>query len=454
MAGGNAYTPDEDAKILTAHRQYGGKRGWLMEAARQTQRDPRSVWNRHYTLTHKQQPDAKVDDADTPEFASPLTKEPLSVDDIVKLFKIDLTVWEPYHITPNVWQMGAKHPETGELLKQDLYQTKVRFRRLAPPATFVLRDALLADIREDTKRRKAPALRVVRSDDEPHALELDLMDIHLNKLSWVAETGSNYDSEIAEQDARTATSDLLVMAEPYPLERIILPIGNDLTNADTLAKTTTAGTPQDTDTRYHRMFRRARGLTSWMIAECAKIAPVEVVIVPGNHDEVTAWTIGQVLEAEYAHDSRVTFQSGPMKRKYVHYGANLIGFTHGVDEPHANLPQIMAVEQAAIWSQTTYREFHVGHLHKQKATQPIVVDDKIGVTVRIIRALTGTDAWHFSKGYVGGVRGAEAFVWRKSGGLRAHLYHDANLKPIARVAEYSSEQRQKQHRKPSKRRTA
>jgi hypothetical protein len=39
-----------------------------------------------------------------------------------------------------------------------------------------------------------------------------------------------------------------------------------------------------------------------MIEQCARIAPVEVVIVPGNHDELTAWTIGQVLEAEYAND--------------------------------------------------------------------------------------------------------------------------------------------------------
>jgi DNA repair exonuclease SbcCD nuclease subunit len=162
-----------------------------------------------------------------------------------------------------------------------------------------------------------------------------------------------------------------------------------------------------------------------MIARCADVAPVEVVIVPGNHDELTAWTVGQVLEAEYAGDKRVTFQAGPKLRKYVHYGRNLIGYTHGCDEPHKNLPQIMAVEQAAIWSQTDYREWHVGHLHKQKATQPIMVDDNIGCTVRIIRALSGTDKWHMRKGYVGGTQGAEAFVWKRTGGLRAHLYHTA-----------------------------
>jgi hypothetical protein len=437
MAGGRPFTPQDDDTILRVFAETGGDRGWVHTAAKAIGRSAGSVVQRKGHLKsvgkfgdESGAPTAPKEaaDPDTPEFASPITSAPLSVDDIVRMFKIDLLVWEPYHITPNVWQMGAKHPETGEIVTAPLYQTKVRFRRLAPPAVHLLRDALLADVRADTATRKrvlAPKRSTGRRAVEQHALEVDEFDIHLNKLAWAAETGQNYDSDIAEERARAAMVDLLAMATPYAIEKIILPIGNDLTNADTLSKTTTGGTPQDTDTRYHRMFRRARALTSWMIAECAAIAPVEVVIVPGNHDQLTTWTVGQVLEAEYANDSRVVFQSGPRLRKYVQYGQNLIGFTHGVDEPHANLPQIMAVEQAAVWSQTTYREWHVGHLHKQKATQPIIVDDKIGVTVRVIRALTGTDAWHASRGYVGVQQGAEAFVWRRSGGLRAHLYHDA-----------------------------
>jgi hypothetical protein len=50
----------------------------------------------------------------------------------------------------------------------------------------------------------------------------------------------------------------------------------------------------------------------------------------------------------------------------------------------------------------------------------VTVDDKLGVTVRILRSLSGVDAWHAGKGYIG-TRGAEAFVWRKSGGIIAHF---------------------------------
>lgn len=360
-----------------------------------------------------------------PVFASPYAAAPYSVEQIVEMFRIDLDVWEPYYVRPNIWQMGAKHPDTGEILTENLYATRVTFRRRPDATARDLVDGLLADVRADTKARARVRIKppAGEADSDPHMLEADLFDAHLNKLSWAVESGENYDTDIAEQRVRAAVTDLLAGAAPYNIERITLPIGNDFTNIDGLLKQTTAGTPQDTDTRYHRMFRQARGLGSWMIETCAQIAPVEVVIVPGNHDELTAWTLGQVLEAEYGGDSRVTFQSGPKLRKYVEYGANLIGFTHGCDEPHRNLPQIMAVEQPDAWGRTTYREWHVGHLHKQKATQPVMVDDNIGVTVRIIRALTATDAWHFRKGYVGGTQGAEAFVWKKSGGLRAHLYH-------------------------------
>jgi hypothetical protein len=368
-----------------------------------------------------------------PEFSSPLTREPLSVEDIVRLFRIDLEVWEPYHVQPNVWQMGASHPETGKILTENLYQTKVRFRRLPEAGTKELADALIANIEAATKARTRirPKLPAPPTNAEPHMLEVDLFDVHINKLAWIQEAGENYDSAIAEDRARAAMADLLAMARPYYIEAITLPIGNDFTNIDGLLKQTTAGTPQDTDTRYHRMFTRAHLLASWMIETCAQVAPVEVVIVPGNHDELTAWTLGQVLQAEYRHDSRVRFQGGPMLRKYVEYGANLIGYTHGVDEPHGNLPQIMAVEEPDKWSRSKYREWHVGHLHKQKATQPVTVDDKIGVTVRIIRSLSGTDAWHKRKGYVGGTHGAEGFVWQKSGGIRAHLYHTAEKSDAA-----------------------
>jgi hypothetical protein len=420
---GLPYSPEEDAAILRIYNQYkgkAGKGGWLGIASKEIGRQRNSITNRFSMLRAKHA--AELTETSHAAFAN----RPLSLKDVIRLWDIDTDIWEAISITPRKWDIGAKHPETGEILVKPLYATMVVFKRKKSASVEIAAKNAYADIAKDAQRRNRTTKPAKLSGGgEPCALEVDLMDVHINKLGWAQESGENYDSDIARERARAAVSDLIDGADGYRVEKVILPLGNDLSNIDNLIKQTTGGTPQDSDTRYHRMFRTARGLTSWMIHECAKIAPVEVVIVPGNHDELTAWTLGQVLEAEYTGDKRVTFQSGPMLRKYVRYGKNLIGFTHGCDEPHKNLPQIMAVEAKQHWAETTYREWHVGHLHKQKATMPVIIDDDIGVTVRIIRALSGTDAWHFRKGYVGGVKGAEAFLWLKSGGLRAHLYHTA-----------------------------
>lgn len=283
---------------------------------------------------------------------------------------------------------------------------------------------MLADIAQDTKVRPRFKHKPVKtSGGELHAREFCLFDAHLGKYAWKDETGESYDSEITMQRVDAAVADLLEMSAPYRCEETILPIGQDLLHTDNVAGTTTMGTPQDRDTRYQLMFRRTRGMVSALIARCAEHTNVRVVVIPGNHDSLSAWTLGEVLAAEYANDPRITFDGTPRKRKYVQYGKNLIGYAHGHNEPHKKLPEIMAAEVPDLWAATTTREFHLGHFHRSKVTQPVYVEDYAGCTVRVLRSLSGTDAWHAASGYIGVPKGAECFIWRKAGGLRANLYH-------------------------------
>ena len=285
------------------------------------------------------------------------------------------------------------------------------------------RDAMLADIQQDTKARPRIRFKAPRESKDAHAREVCVFDAHLGKYAWGEETGEDYDSSIAAERVRVAVSDLIALSAPFRCEETILPIGNDLLHVDNYAGNTTMGTPQDRDTRYQLMFRRTRGLMSWLIATCAESTNVRVVVIPGNHDSLSAWTLGEVLAAEYANDPRVTFDGSPRKRKYVQYGKNLIGYAHGHNEPHKKLPEIMAAEVPDLWAATTTREFHLGHFHRSKVTQPIYVEDYAGCTVRVLRSLSGTDAWHAAAGYVGVPKGAECFIWKKAGGMRANLFH-------------------------------
>jgi hypothetical protein len=281
------------------------------------------------------------------------------------------------------------------------------------------REQMLADIRAEGQKRKLSEPKVRKT--ARHMLELAPVDLHVGKLAWGEETGSDYDIRTAETVFCDAVSDLLERASNFPLEAVTLIVGNDLLQSDNEQGTTTAGTQVDTDSRYIKSFRRARAINSWAIREAVKVAPVHVVVVPGNHDSLTAFHLGEVLEAEFHGAKNVTVDNRPRRRKYRRYGVNLIGWTHGNEEKQGDLPLIMAQECPEEWALTTWREFHVGHLHKARETRFTAGDSFNGVRVRILPALCAADAWHSWKGYVGEQRACEAYLWDRERGYAGHL---------------------------------
>lgn len=412
------WTAADEARVLAMHRENVS----LSEIAAALGRDKNAVRQKRDrllrgTVEAKRAPESPDDQPR--EIESAPSVRIVTLDQLLATCSVDLDVWEVERYVVNKWEVGAKGPDD-LIVVEPLYQVKAWLRRKVTQSMQDFRDAMLVDISADTSHRPRFRLKAGALADsaERYMMEVDIADLHVGKLAWGEETGTDYDSAIAEKLARDAVTELLWNAERYPIEKFTLPVGNDLLHYE-FNGLTTAGTPQDRDTRWLKMFRRARGVTSWMITTLAERAPVEVVIVPGNHARMGEMAIGEVLAAEFASDSRVTFNRSPAPRKYVVYGKNLIGFAHGDGEPHDKFPQLMAVEEKQRWADTTHREFHIGHIHKQKKTEPVTVDDKLGVTVRILRSLSGVDAWHASKGYLG-TRGAEAFVYRQSGGLVAH----------------------------------
>jgi hypothetical protein len=282
--------------------------------------------------------------------------------------------------------------------------------------------AILADIRMEAKNRLIEKPRIKYApENERHLLEIAPVDLHVGKYAWAEEAGSDYDITIAEKVYTSAITDILNRASLYTLELIALIVGNDLLQTDNLAGTTTAGTYVDTDSRYIKSFRRARAINSWAIRECAKVAPVKVIVVPGNHDSLTAFHIGEVLEAEFDADPRVEIDNAPKRRKYLRYGKTLLGWTHGNEEKHTDLPLIMAQECPEEWALTEHREFHTGHLHKMRETRFTAGDSFNGVRVRVIPSLCAPDAWHYMKGFVKERRACEAYLWNYETAYAGHL---------------------------------
>ena len=94
--------------------------------------------------------------------------------------------------------------------------------------------------------------------EEGHLLVIDIADLHINKHAEKELTGEDYNSEIAVKRALEGTRGLLKKASGYNIERIAFIIGNDVLNTDTTSRTTTKGTPQDTDLHWFKAFQLAR----------------------------------------------------------------------------------------------------------------------------------------------------------------------------------------------------
>jgi len=330
--------------------------------------------------------------------------------------KVDLNEWEVDRHVINSWEVTMRLVRDGKEKAETYtnYQVKVWLKKRVPTVAETAAQQfrrLIADL---------PRARFVRPPPVKgnYLYELGIYDAHLGKLAHDQETGwGDYDCKIAARDYRAATDGLLART-PKGTERIALVFGNDQFNADGETNLTTGGTPQDCDSRYHKVYRLGVEVSIEAIEKALSIAPVHVVIVPGNHDHQTAWHLGECLSHRFHGHRHVSIDNRPTPRKYLHYGQCLIGLTHG-NRKHElkTLPNLMAAEMRAVWSQVLFREWHIGHEHTQKLLETV------GVLVRTLPALCPPDNWHSGSGYVGNAQGSQAFAWHKTRGLVEIMNH-------------------------------
>jgi hypothetical protein len=156
---------------------------------------------------------------------------------------------------------------------------------------------------------------------------------------------------------------------------------------------------------------------------CTQTAPVDVLIVPGNHDRERMFYAGDALECWYHGHQSVLVDNGAQLRKYYSFGKNMILFTHGSEEKFTSLPGIMALEQPEMWGRTIHREAHVGDRHHKESLQQRLketleqrVKEIEGVTIRLMRSLS-PDEWHYRTGWVGAEQAAESYLWHPENGV-------------------------------------
>ena len=155
------------------------------------------------------------------------------------------------------------------------------------------------------------------------------------------------------------------------------------------------------------MFSGGLALAIWVIDALNEVAPVSVLYNEGNHDRVFSYAIVKALEQRYEHCAGVEIDSDTSPRKYMLFGKNLIGFSHGKDE--ANLSTVMQMEEPVRWGSSLHRYWFLGHLHH------LEMMEKDGVIIIRCPSLAFGDEWTRRKGFVGSDRSLLCGIFTQDG---------------------------------------
>jgi hypothetical protein len=263
---------------------------------------------------------------------------------------------------------------------------------------------------------KFPKLERIENKDS-YLLVIDPADIHIGKLCSTFESGEAYNNQIAVQRVLEGVKGILQKVSSFNIDKILFIGGNDILHIDSPLRTTTSGTPQDTDGMWHTNFLIAKKLYVDVLELLLGVADVHFTFNPSNHDYTNGFFLAQVIETYFKNCENITFDTTIAHRKGFQYYSNLIGTTHGDGAKQMDLPLLMAVEFPIEWSQTKHRYIYTHHVHHKTSK------DYAGITIESLRSPSGTDSWHHRNGYQHAPKAVEAFLHCKINGQIARITH-------------------------------
>lgn len=279
-------------------------------------------------------------------------------------------------------------------------------------------EQMLEDHIEEVKNHTFKYEKIIRTNDNDGCLlVIDPADVHIGKLASSFETGEDYNSQIAVKRVMTGVDGILQKASGFSIDKIVFVAGNDILHIDTPKRTTTSGTPQDTDGMWYNNFLIAKKLYIDVLDKLIQVADVHFMYNPSNHDYQSGFFLADSIKSWYKDCENITFDTSIAHRKYYRYHNNLIGTTHGDGAKQQDLPLLMAQEAGQDWAKSKNRYVYIHHIHHKMSK------DYIGVTVEALRSPSGTDSWHHRKGYQHAPKAVEGFIHSKDHGQVARLTH-------------------------------
>jgi len=367
-------------------------------------------------------------------------KRVTSLEHLLELAQVDRDVWEVERWVANKWEVGAKNAQK-EIAVTPLYQIKAWLKRKSA-ADFDYQKVREADL--NFIKQYAPVYHTIKREPitDGHLMLIDPADTHFGKYATRAETGELYNLGIAEARCKEGVTKLLEKAAGFPIDKFALQLGNDMLHVDNTRRTTTSGTPQDTDGMWYEAYQVAKRTQIEIIEGLLLIADVHCVFNPSNHDYAMGYALFDSIVTHFAKAKNFTADGSMAHRKYLSYGNSLIGTTHGDGAKLDKLVYLMAHEAPEHWGKAVHRNWYTHHVHNMESIKFKSGKDFIGCTLESMRTQATADSWHAKEGWKGAPKSMAAFIHSKQGGQEARLFHtfkseDKSTMPVFNLAKAS-----------------
>ena len=320
--------------------------------------------------------------------------EPRSPEEIIKILKIDTTVWK----LSQFWNKEQNNK----------WLVSALITRL--PKEQVVQQSFLQQLETYTLPAyiKVDPIHLNSASSEKVCGVISLQDLHFGK------PGNENMGDVVD----IALTYLVGKAfRNYHLDKIVFIVGPDTLNMDTFDGTTTKGTPVENSEVATKAYIKAFDAVCKGIHKLKQFCDnLEVVFIPGNHDRLSSYHLVHAASQVFRNDFTITFNVEYAERKVIMYGKNMIAVEHG-DVSSKNNPLVYATEFATEWGNSVHRILYTGHYHGRKTKEVITENEEQGFVTRIIPALTSSDYYHYHNKWTGNQRSAIMHIHDADKGL-------------------------------------
>jgi hypothetical protein len=333
--------------------------------------------------------------AGTSEITFKSYKEIKTLDELIKKCEIDINVWEISRYVQNYWGNGDNpHWQVKAWLSK-------RTKEQEFSSNFI---EFLENYIPISSQIPLPI-----NHNFPASLIINKQDSHLDKYDSDGDNNINSRFDAIFDRINIIISQCILFNK---LESITYILGSDMFNSEYM-KTTTKGTPQTNILEFHEGFEKICQHEVDVINMLLENGSfVDVIYVPGNHDEYIGWHLMKWLEAYYRNNKRLSFDCSSKYRKYVSYGTTAMMFNHGDVIKPEKLAGIFPIEFKDNWSKHSNFYIFTGDKHQE------VSKDFSGIKFYQIPAFSKAKSkWDDKSGYVVSKGEVTAFLIDKDNGM-------------------------------------